>query len=118
MTRFDPTLIVKRLVVRKGDAVAYDEKFHEGTNIIRGDNSSGKSTILNFIFYALGGDLGKADWSEHALLCERVWLEVEFNGKPALLKRDIDVASQSAMEIFGGRFDQAIVAPHCGRTSE
>src|SRR5665213_67469 len=111
MTRFDPTLIVKRLVVRKGDAVAYDEKFHAGTNIIRGDNSSGKSTILNFIFYALGGDLGKADWSEHALLCERVWLEVEFNGKPALLKRDIDVASQSAMEIFGGRFDQAIVAP-------
>ncbi|WP_247778114.1 AAA family ATPase [Bradyrhizobium sp. 170] len=111
MTRFDPCLIVKRLVVKRGAAIAYDEVLHAGVNIIRGDNSSGKSTILNFIFYGLGGDLSRSDWSEHALLCDHVWLEAEFNGNPAVLRRKIDASSQSAMEIFGGRYSQAVGAP-------
>jgi DNA repair exonuclease SbcCD ATPase subunit len=111
MTRFDPCLIVKRLVVKRGAAIAYDEVLHTGVNIIRGDNSSGKSTILNFIFYGLGGDLSRTDWSEHALLCDHVWVEAEFNGNPAVLRRKIDASSQSAMEIFGGRYAQAVAAP-------
>lgn len=111
MTRYDPCLIVKRLVVKRGTAVAYDEAFHAGVNVIRGDNSSGKSTIMNFIFYGLGGDLDRSAWSEHALLCEHVWIEAEFNGNPAVLRRQIDVSSQSAMEIFGGRYDRAVSAP-------
>lgn len=52
---FEPTLIVERMVIEKDDHVAYDERFHMGVNVIRGDNSSGKSTVLNFIFYGLGG---------------------------------------------------------------
>jgi hypothetical protein len=72
MTRFEPTLVVTRMVVERIDRAVYDERFHEGVNIIRGENSSGKSTILNFIFYGLGGDL--SDWSEVALLCTRVIL--------------------------------------------
>lgn len=111
MTRYDPCLIVKRLVVKRGAAVAYDETFHTGVNVIRGDNSSGKSTIMNFLFYGLGGDLDRSAWSEHALLCEHVWIEAEFNGNPAVLRRHIDVSSQSAMEIFGGRYEQAVSAP-------
>lgn len=111
MTRYDPCLIVKRLVVKRGAAIAYDESFHAGVNVIRGANSSGKSTILNFLFYGLGGDLDRSAWSEHALLCEHVWVEAEFNGNPAVLRRRIDVASQSAMEIFGGRYEQAVSAP-------
>jgi len=111
MTRFDPCLIVKRLIVKRGAFSLYDEAFHTGVNVIRGDNSSGKSTILNFIFFGLGGDLDRSAWSEHALLCEHVWLEVEFNGNPAVLRRQIDASSQSAMEIFGGRYDEAVSAP-------
>jgi hypothetical protein len=111
MIRFDPCLAVKRVVAKRRNSVAYDERFHSGVNVIRGANSSGKSTILNFIFFGLGGDLGRQDWSEHALLCDRVWLEVEFNGKPAVIRRDIDVQSRSGMEIFGGRYEQAISAP-------
>ena len=39
-------LFVNRLRVLTQDGqVAYDERFHHGVNIIRGDNSSGKSTI-------------------------------------------------------------------------
>lgn len=111
MTRFNPCLIVNRLVVKRMEQIAYDEDFHTGVNVIRGDNSSGKSTIMNFLFYGLGGDLNKLDWSEHALLCDRVWIEVEFNGRPAVLRREIDASSQSAMEVFGGRYLQAILAP-------
>jgi uncharacterized protein YoxC len=111
MIRYDPCLIIKRLVVKRGTSVLYDEAFHLGVNVIRGDNSSGKSTIMNFMFFGLGGDLDRSAWSEHALLCEHVWLEVEFNGNPAVLRRQIDVSSQSAMEIFGGRYEQSVSAP-------
>lgn len=111
MTRYDPSLVVKRLVVKRGAFTMYDEAFHTGVNVVRGDNSSGKSTIMNFFFFGLGGDLDRSAWSEHALLCDHVWLEVEFNGNPAVLRREIDVSSQSAMEIFGGRYGQAVAAP-------
>lgn len=111
MIRYDPCLIIKRLVVKRGTSVLYDEAFHLGVNVIRGDNSSGKSTIMNFIFFGLGGDLDRSAWSEHALLCEHVWLEAEFNGNPAVLRRQIDASSQSAMEIFGGRYEQSVSAP-------
>lgn len=81
MTRFEPTLEVLRLVIERNGQPVYDEAFHHGVNIIRGENSSGKSTILNSIFYGLGGDL-KA-WSEAALLCTRIIVEVSVNGLPA-----------------------------------
>jgi uncharacterized protein YoxC len=111
MIRYEPCLIIKRLVVKRGTSVLYDEAFHHGVNVIRGDNSSGKSTIMNFLFFGLGGDLDRSAWSEQALLCEHIWLEVEFNGNPAVLRRQIDVSSQSAMEMFGGRLDQSVSAP-------
>lgn len=111
MIRYDPCLIVKRLVVKHATSILYDEAFHIGVNVIRGDNSSGKSTILNFIFFGLGGDLDRSAWSEHALLCDYVWLEAEFNGNPAVLRRQVDVSSQSSMEIFGGHYEEAVLAP-------
>jgi hypothetical protein len=109
MMRFDPTLIVKRLVVQRNDVSVYDEQFHEGVNVVRGENSSGKSTILNCIFYGLGGDL--ADWSEVALLCTRVVLEVELNGKVATLSREISSSIGQPMDVFGGDFESSLTAP-------
>ena len=94
--------------MKRNQHVAYDEKFHYGVNVIRGDNSSGKSTVMNFIFYGLGGDL--RDWSDIALLCTHVWLEVELNGIPALLKRKISNEEITAMEIYGGKYDDALAA--------
>jgi len=103
MTRLDPALIVTRLVIERINQVVYDEAFHAGVNIIRGENSSGKSTILNFIFYGLGGDL--ADWSDTAKLCTRVFVEVMLNGKPATLSREISEERSQPMEIFGGSYE-------------
>ena len=48
-------LFLNRLIIVTDEGkIAYDEKFHRGVNIIHGQNSSGKSTIVRFIFFALG----------------------------------------------------------------
>ncbi|HEY9038601.1 MAG TPA: AAA family ATPase [Roseovarius sp.] len=108
MTLYEPTMILNRLRVEKDGHAAYDELFHNGVNIIRGDNSSGKSTILNFIFYALGGDL--SDWSETAELCTRVYAEVSLNGSTATLCREVSTKSLQPMDIYGGTLEEALVA--------
>lgn len=107
--RFEPTLIITRAVVERRDQPVYDEAFHSGVNVIRGDNSSGKSTILNFLLYGLGGDL--ADWSETALLCSRVILEVQMNGRTATLSREVSQQIGQPMEIFGGDYEGSRAAP-------
>ena len=84
---FKPTLIVVRFRVERLGRAVYDEAFHAGVNIIRGDNSSGKSTILNMLYYGIGGDI--SDWSEVARLCTRVLTEVQANGKTATLGREV-----------------------------
>lgn len=108
MIRFDPTLIVERMRVARDGLVAYDENFHDGLNIISGDNSSGKSTILNFLFYALGGDL--FDWSAVAKLCTKVYVQVRINGNVATLAREISIAPRRSMDIFPGEITDALNA--------
>jgi hypothetical protein len=109
MTRYDPNLIVKRMRIEKSNRPVYDERFHSGVNIIRGENSSGKSTILNFIHYGLGGDVH--EWSDMALLCERVSVEVQLSGKAAVLSRLVSASSQQPMDIFFGSLEDSLAAP-------
>lgn len=109
MTRFDPSLLVSRVVIEANARAVYDESFHAGLNIIRGENSSGKSTILNFIFYGLGGDL--AEWSAAARRCTRVTIEAQLSGKPVTLARDISDTAGQPMDMFGGPYALAQRAP-------
>ena len=61
-----PYLFLNRLIITSyTGAISYDQVFHKGVNIIRGKNSSGKSTISNFIFFALGGDYN--NWNAEEL---------------------------------------------------
>ena len=108
MIRFDPTLIVERMRVVRDSHVAYDERFHDGLNIISGDNSSGKSTILNFLFYGLGGDL--FDWSAVAKLCTKVYVQVRINGNVATLAREISTTPRRSMDLFPGEIEKALKA--------
>ncbi|RYF51279.1 MAG: hypothetical protein EOO38_03615 [Cytophagaceae bacterium] len=103
MTRFDPSLIIRRMVVMRGAGYAYDEKFHLGVNVIRGENSSGKSTILNLIHYGLGGDVKQ--WSEAALLCDRVIIEAELSGIVVSLSRAIVEKGEQPMDIAFGSLE-------------
>lgn len=82
-------LFLNRLIIVTDEGkIAYDEKFHRGVNIIHGQNSSGKSTIVRFIFFALGGSYG--DFVPEALRCQYVTAEVEINGKVYTLKRYLE----------------------------
>jgi len=83
-------LFLNRLIVhtKLGD-IAYDETYHKGINIIRGDNSSGKSTITQFIFYILGGAFN--DWVKEAKRCKGVIAEVEMNGATMVFRRNITI---------------------------
>lgn len=82
-------LFLRRLIiVNDRNEYAYDECFHRGVNIIRGQNSSGKSTILRFIFFVLGGTY--QDFVPEALRCQFVLAEIETNGQLLTLKRYLE----------------------------
>lgn len=108
MTRFDPNLSIRRMVIEREGHSVYDEHFHTGVNIIRGENSSGKSSILNFIQYGLGGDV--SEWSETALLCDRVFIEAHLSGKVATLSRIVSEDGMQPMDIFFGSYNEARTA--------
>ncbi|MEY8099844.1 AAA family ATPase [Falsihalocynthiibacter sp. S25ZX9] len=107
MTLFKPNLeVVDLAIFRRGQRV-FDEKFHSGLNIIRGENSSGKSTIMDFIFYGLGGDLLENQWREAALNCDSVMMGVKLNGKDVTLQRDVERKSSQPMKVFFGPSSEA-----------
>jgi hypothetical protein len=108
-------LFLNRLcIVTKENNIAYDEIFHKGVNIIRGDNSSGKSTITHFIFYALGGAF--TDFVPEARSCSYVVAEVEMNNALFTIKRYIvkdeegNVNTQTPIYFFWGTMDESFNA--------
>ncbi len=106
MTNDKPTLFLKRLIVRNhNNSIAYDETFHNGVNIIRGKNSSGKSTIANFIFYILGGAYN--NWTSEALRCKEVIGEVMINGALITLKRNVSESLFEPMSVYWSNYEDS-----------
>jgi hypothetical protein len=109
-------LFLNRLrIVTENGAVAYDEPFHKGVNIIRGDNSSGKSTITHFIFYVLGGDF--SEFVPEARKCATVFAEVEMNDAVFTIKRDIikgeegNIKKRESMFFYFGDMNESLYPP-------
>ena len=111
MTSFEPFLKVNHLTVYRAEHKVFSEAFHSGLNIISGENSSGKSSIMDFLFYGLGGDLSENQWRETSLLCDRIVLGVEMNGHHVALSREIEPKRMRPMEIFFGDHAAAVDAP-------
>ena len=110
---YNNLFLQRLLILTPSGQVAYDELFHRGVNIIRGQNSSGKSTIVRFIFYVLGGCYG--DFVPEALSCDSVMAEVCINGmliitlKRYLEKReDGKVNGYAPMYLYYGSMDEAL----------
>ena len=101
-----PFMMLNRLVIYRAGLPVYDEHFHEGVNIIRGENGSGKSTIMDFIFHVLGGEVGT--WKEYASLCDTVSAEIMVNEARITLRRDVVTERQRPLHIFFGGFDEAM----------
>lgn len=95
---------IRRLRVLLKGAPVYDQRFHAGVNIIRGENGSGKSTIADFIFYILGGEFD--NWKTVAANCSEVQAEVATQGGVLTLRREIGRA-QTPMQVFFGPMTEA-----------
>lgn len=105
MTRIDPTLILKHLIVLKDGRAVYDQSFRPGVNIIRGENGSGKSTIAEFIFYALGGEVN--GWTPEAGSCDFTYAEVQIRGESITLRREIAPEKRRPISIYWGGLNEA-----------
>lgn len=101
-------LTLRRLVVMARGRAVYDEQFHLGVNIIRGENGSGKSTIADFIFYILGGEFD--EWKDKASLCDEVRAEINTTSGPLTLRRLV-VGRQEPISVFFGPMDDAVKSP-------
>lgn len=104
-------LKINRLVVLKdvadGSIKVFDEKFHSGLNIIRSDgNSSGKTTILDFIYFALGGE--HTNWKPAALQCSRAILEIAASDVVLTLRRNISTQEKLPLDIFYGSYEESV----------
>jgi len=97
-------LRLNRLRVIKSGKAVYDQSFHDGINIIRGKNGSGKSTISDFIFYILGGEFN--DWKEAARLCDEVQAEIATTRGTLTLKRAIG-EKLTPIAVFFGSYTNA-----------
>lgn len=108
---------LRRLVIYTNQGkIAYDEHFHNGINIICGDNSSGKSTITHFIFFVLGGEFN--DFVPEARECQVVYAEIQANETIFTIKRYIEINkktnninSRIALNFFWGTFEESINPP-------
>lgn len=109
MIQYNPFLKLNKLLIFTNEGkTAYNQSFHDGVNIIRGHNSSGKSTIANFIFYALGGDFNK--WTAKAYNCKEVIVEIEINSAKITLKRSISEKGMQPMSMFWGNYEESKIA--------
>ncbi|MCK4821333.1 AAA family ATPase, partial [bacterium] len=107
MTQPKSSITINRLVVMAGHKAAYDQRFHKGVNIIRSaGNSTGKSTIMDFIFFVLGGDIG--EWTDEAIFCDYVIAEISFSNKKVTLKREIGDNRHPPIYMYEGVYDEAL----------
>lgn len=102
------SLHIDRMLVTRGSHVLYDELFHHGVNIIHGSNGSGKSSIADFMFFGLGGDL--KDWKTSASRAERVYIQVTTPSGTLTLARDVSTDLGRPMLIFFGMMDVGLSA--------
>jgi hypothetical protein len=108
MTLLEPTLKVNRLIVKQGGHSAFDCIFHGGVNVIRGRNSSGKTTIMDLLAYSLGAE--NIRWKPQALSCSFTIIEAELNNSPVTLMREISEQSQRPISFYWGALDDALTA--------
>lgn len=106
MTLLKPTLRVNRLVVFRDTRVAFEADFHPGVNILRGQNSSGKTTVLDLLAYSLGAEF--IPWKPPADLCTETIVEALLNGRAVTLRRRISASPMNPLQIYWGPIDDAL----------
>lgn len=101
-------LFINRFAVHGAGKFVYDQEFHPGVNIIRGENGTGKSTIMDLLNYALGAEI--SDWTVEQQKCEWVAVEVSLNGHFATLKRTITNTGQEKVFYLDKTMNDALLS--------
>lgn len=109
MIQYNPTIKLSKLSVYKDGRSVYFSEFHSGVNIIRGQNSSGKTTILNFIAFVLGSE--NIPWNQEALICNQVFAELALNDKLVTISREVSEKPMIPFKVYWGGMDSALAAP-------
>ena len=100
MTLHKPTILVDRLVVKRNGNSVMDISFHAGLNVITGENSSGKTTAIRFIAYALGSE--SISFNQMAQLCDDIYLEITANEAVVTLCSHVSTQLMQPLSIFWG----------------
>ncbi len=105
MNENSPNLVITEIrVSRKGGGLALPAtKFSKGLNVIRGENSTGRTTLLKLFEFGLGANLNIRDFIPEISECEKLVLEVEINGTPYTIDRKF-YGSQELV-VYSGRVD-------------
>jgi hypothetical protein len=96
-------MLIKKLVLH-GYRKNYIIPFKEGINIIHGDADTGKSSILRFIYYLLGGSSIKLD-EEIATSVNYAVLEISINNNIFCISRDIFNAARD-VEVYSCEYEE------------
>jgi len=85
-----------------------DITFHAGLNVITGENSSGKTTAIRFIAYALGSE--NINFNQVAQLCDDIYLEITANEAVVTLRRHVSTQMMQPLSILWGAMQTAMGA--------
>ncbi|WP_186267590.1 DUF3732 domain-containing protein [Burkholderia gladioli] len=97
-----PSLIIDQLILA-GKRKNYIIPFTEGVNIVYGDSTTGKSSVLECINYLLGSSKFIYD-REIELSVTFIMMEVRLNNLPYVIKRDI-FKPTDPIEVYSGKLD-------------
>jgi len=100
---FNPRIKISKLVIVGYGKTVYEQAFHDGINIIRGDNGTGKSTIMEFMFYVLGGEV--KGWTREAGGCDTVYCETHLNDHIYTFIRDVEHKDKTKIAIYDGPYE-------------
>ncbi|MBB6363575.1 AAA family ATPase [Acinetobacter lwoffii] len=107
MTTYN-TFIINNLTCLKSGRKVLDLNFTTGLNVIYGNNSVGKSTILDLLAYSLGAENIK--FKPAALSCDFIIVEVNIQESTITVKREIN-NSRAPLLVFFGNISQSLNAP-------
>lgn len=99
-------LFIERLVILAGSKRVYDQPFHPGINILRGWNTTGKSTVMELLVFGLGAEFTL--WNEHQSKCDWIVVQLNINGFTLTVKRERTETGKSPMLFFEGTIDESM----------
>lgn len=105
MNENSPSLVITEIrVSRKDGGLALPAiGFSKGVNVIRGESSTGRTTLLKLFEFGLGANLEIRHFIPEIKQCEKVVLEIELNGIPYTIDRKFHGSQE--LVVYQGRIE-------------